>query len=264
MAEYPHILAANALEKAALSSTVAEDPVYRLVHLSDRSRLSKWAGPWTGSERTQEVRFTFTDEQTAPGGAAESLDTFVLDRHFILNPGAALSLQCAQSSDFSAGLETMLTLANLDSAKTYWRAIPPRSRRWWRICLSGLAGAPHIFNVWLGRRIELTFGPVGEFDPFEEEIVGEPVHGASGGFQWTQRYRRRLLRANFENLNEARHALIERWWREAGQDGRNWWWLTWPVSHPDDPLYLNCEGISRRFALNGAMRSGVIEAREVK
>lgn len=264
MAEYPHILAANALEQAALSSNVAEDPVFRLVHLADRSRLSKWVGPWSGSQSVQEVRFSFTDEQVAPDGAAAALDTFVLDRSFVLSPGATLSLECATSSNYGSGLETLVTLSNLDNAQTYWRQIPARSRRWWRLRLSGLSAAPHLFNLWLGRRIELTFGPTGEFDPFEEEIVGEPVHGALGGFQWTQRYRRRVLKAGFENLNEARYSLIERWWREAGRDGLNWWWLTWPASRPDDPLYLNCEGASRRFALAGSLRSGTLEAREVK
>ena len=181
----------------------------------------------------------------------------------MLNPGSVLNLECATSSDFSAGLETVVSLAGLDSRNIYWRAFSPRSRRWWRLRLTGLNSAPHIFNLWLGRRIELNFGPMRDFDPFEEEIVGEPVHGASGGFQWTQRYRRRVLNASFENLNDNALALLERWWSEAARDGLNWWWLTWPISRPDDPLYLNCEGTPRRFSMTGPVRAGSIEAREV-
>lgn len=263
MSEYPHILACNALSRAVVGSTVQEDPVFRLVHLADRSRLSKWVGPWSGWESVQEVRWSFTAEQTTPGAVAAELDTFVLDRGFVLNSGSELKLECALSSDFNTGLETVLTLSGPDSRHAHWRAFSPRTRRWWRIRLTGLNAAPHLFNLWLGRRIELTFGPMGDFDPFEEEIAGEPVHGVSGGFQWTQRYRRRVLSASFENLNDSALALLERWWSEAAREGLNWWWLTWPVSRPDDPLYLNCEGTPRRFAIHGSVRAGSIEAREV-
>jgi hypothetical protein len=260
MAEYPQILAANELERAVVSFTsgagqpLAEDPVYRLAHLADRSRLSMWRGAVPGPAE-QRVVWTF------PSPAA--CDTFVLDRNFVLNPGAALYLDWSGSSDFSV-FGTVVSLLSPDSLSIHWCAFPAVTAGFWRMRLCGLTVAPRIFNLWLGRRIELAFGPSRDFDPHEEELVGEPVHGASGGFQWTQRYRRRVLRAGFENLTDSQYAQIDRWWAQAGRDGRNWWWLTFPVSEPGDPLYLNCEGGARRFAFNNAVRSGSIEAWEVR
>ena len=89
MAEFPHILACNALSQAVVSSTVIEDPVFRLVHLTDRSRLSKWSGPWSGYETTQEIRWSFSTDQVCAGGVGENLDTFVLDRSFRAESGVS-------------------------------------------------------------------------------------------------------------------------------------------------------------------------------
>ncbi|MEA1996153.1 MAG: hypothetical protein U9N45_00875, partial [Gemmatimonadota bacterium] len=107
-------------------------------------------------------------------------------------------------------------------------------------------------------------GSAGDFDPYEEELVGEPVHGAGGGFQWTQRFSRRVLRAGFDNLTDSQYALLQNWWSQAGRDGKNWWWLTFPATEPSDPLYLNCEGQTKRFAFSNSVRYGSLEAREVK
>ena len=159
-----------------------------------------------------------------------------------------------------------MVLSGLDNNRIYWNQIQPCTKAHWSILLEGLDNMqrpPSIFNIWLGKRIELTFGPYGDFDPYEEEIVGEPVHGAAGGFQWTQRYRRRVLRAVFENLTDSQYALIAQWWEQAAREGKNWWWLTFPVSEPEDPLYLNCEGTAKRFAISQTVRYGTIEAWEV-
>ncbi|MBN2289444.1 MAG: hypothetical protein JXQ83_08945 [Candidatus Glassbacteria bacterium] len=272
MAEYPHILAENTLEEATVAFTdgagnsLAEDPVYGIVHLADRSRLSKWRGdPAAASQR---LIWSFA-------GGPRQVDTLVLDRNFDLTGDSPrLTLQYAESgagpwttAKKSNGADDVV-LSGLDSGSIYWTALSPCTKQHWSVLLQGLSGMqrpPSIFNLWLGRRIELTFGPSGGFDPCEEETVGENVHGAAGGFQRVHRYRRRVLRAGFDNLNDAQYELIGQWWCQAGRDGKNWWWLTWPVSRPDDPLYLNCEGGAKRFGLyRGATRSGTIEAWEVK
>ncbi|MEA2064393.1 MAG: hypothetical protein U9P14_11885 [Gemmatimonadota bacterium] len=258
MAEYPHILAANAIENAShtlengAGTGLAEDPVYRLAHLGDRSRLSKWRGH--SSNQVQRVKWLF--------GEPVQCDTFVLDKNFNFNPGATLKLQ--HSADGSTWT-TALTLEDLQSDSIYWRSFTDTARPLWSILIEGLTCAPGIFNLWLGKRIELNFGPSGNFDPYEEETVGENVHGASGGFQRVHRYRRRVFRAFFENLIDSQYCLLGQWWQEAGCEGKNWWWLTWPESEPGDPLYLNCEGTARRFGFyRGSARSGEIAAWEVK
>jgi hypothetical protein len=272
MAEYPQILAENVIEEATVAlvgasgENLEEDPVYRMVHLADRSRLSKWQGHPTAA--TQRIIWSCT-------GGATQVDTFVLDRNFdITGSSPSATLQYADNATGpwttakkSNGTDDMV-LTGLDSVSTYWTALSPQTKPHWSLLLQGLDGMlrpPSIFNLWLGKRIELTFGPTGAFDPYEEETVGESVHGAAGGFQRVHRYRRRVMRAGLDNLTDAQYELIDLWWQKAGRDGKNWWWLTWPASRPDDPLYLNCEGSSKRFGLyRGATRSGTLEAWEVK
>ena len=264
MAEHPHILAKNFLEEATVSgSGFSEHPIYKLEYMADLSRMSKWEGGLASSQ--QRITWSFI-------AGARSVDTFVFDRNFDLTGSApTVTLQYADSP---AGPWTTaqkegggsLVLGGLDSAKTYWQPLAPVTKTHWSLLLDGLAGMqrpPSIFNVWLGERIALSFGPYGEFDPYEEEVVGDSVHGASGGFQWTQRFRRRVLRASFENLSDSQYALLVGWWIEAAREGKNWWWLTFPASEPEDALYLNCEGLPRRFALTSTVRRGAIEAREV-
>ena len=272
MAEYPHILADNLIEDATVSFTdglgnsLSEDPVYRIAHLADRSRLSKWQGD--SSAATQRIIWSFS-------GGSKQIDTFVLDKNFDLTGDSpTVTLQYADSgagpwttAKKSNGTDDVV-LADLESDSIYWVALSPQTKQHWSLLLQGLSNMerpPSIFNLWLGKRIELTFGPTGAFDPYEEETVGENVHGAAGGFQRVHRYRRRVLRSNFDNLTDSQYSLIDQWWQQAGREGKNWWWLTWPVSQATDPLYLNCEGSTKRFGLyRGATRSGTIEAWEVK
>jgi len=264
MAEYPHLLAKNFLEEATVSgSGFAEHLIYKLEYMADLSRLSKWEG--SSASAQQRIVWSFT-------AGPRTVDTFVFDRNFDLTGSApAVTLQHADSpagpwatAQKAGGGD--LILSSPDSSKIYWQPLAPVTKGHWLLLLSGLSGMlrpPSLFNVWLGERIELTFGPSGEFDPYEEEVVGESVHGASGGFQWTQRFRRRVLRASFENLTDSQFALLARWWSEAAREGKNWWWLTFPASEPGDALYLNCEGLPRRFAFTSTVRRGTLEAREV-
>ncbi len=257
MPEFPQFLARNLIGEAGIALTdlqgrpLAEDPVYRLAHLGDRSRLSCWRGEGVSGGLC--LTFAFP--------APVKADTWVLDRWFEL-PGATATLETSLDGGAWSLVDSLP--APIDRTRAHWRSFPLAERRYWRLRLTGLTGPATIFNLWLGRRIELTFAPHGEFDPHEEEVVGEPVHGASGGFHWTQRFRRRVLRAEFRNLTEGQLALLDQWWEEAPSEGRSWWWLSFPQSAPDDPLYLNCEGLTRRFALSRTVRNGVIEAREVR
>ena len=72
-----------------------------------------------------------------------------------------------------------------------------------------------------------------------------------------------MLRVGFENLTDSQYQELGQWWNQAAKHGKNWWWLSFPSSEPDDPLYLNCEGAAHRFAITSAVRHGTIEAWEV-
>jgi hypothetical protein len=266
MIEYPHILATNLLVNGAhgyesLGGTdLQEDAIYRLAYLTDRSRLSKWCG--VGAPSSQRIRWEFTEAVTA--------DTFVLDRSSFLNTEAVLTVQYSETGDFEdwhtvrVG-EQNFQLSTVSEEEIYWTEFDSEiSARYWSVRLDNVTTAPIIFNLWLGKRIELTFGPTGTFDPYQEELVGDSLLGAAGGFQRVHRYRRRVLSAFFSNLTDDQANLLQQWWREAGRDGRNWWWVTFPRNEAHDALYLNCESAGRRFGFeNGVTRSGSIEAREV-
>ncbi len=264
MAEYPHILAGNFLEDATVTGEgFTEHPVYKIEYTSDLSRMSKWQG--SESSASQRLIWTLAD-------GPRTADTFVFDRNSdITGSSPRLSLHHAASAagpwtpvKMTGGADVVLDSPGGDTI--YWKELTPVQDRCWSILLEGLDGMtrpPSIFNVWLGSRIELAFGPYGDFDPYEEEITGESMHGSSGGFQWTQRFRRRVLRAAFENLTDSQYAQLALWWNTAAARGRNWWWLTFPQSEAGDPLYLNCEGMARRFAFNSSVRYGTIEAWEV-
>jgi len=264
MAEYPHILAENLLENATVTgSGFAQHPVYKIEYASDLSRASKWQGG--GDSATQRLVWTLTD-------GSRTADTFVFDRNSDLAGNCArVTLQYGTSP---TGPWTTATLAGGGDAQIlkpsadgiYWKSLAPVKKQYWSLLLENLdlsQRPPSIFNVWLGERIELSFGPYGDFDPYEEEVIGESFHGASGAFQWTQRFRRRVLRAGFENLTESQYQELGQWWSQAGRLGKNWWWLSFPTSEPGDPLYLNCEGHAHRFAITSAVRHGTIEAWEV-
>jgi len=257
MAEYPRILAQNRLADASSVSftdgsgnALTQDSVYRIAHLYDLSRLSVWKGDASAAE--QRLVFTFA--------APVACDTFVLDKSFTLTSG---TIYLDYSTD-GANWTNAASQATPVSTTIYWKEFTSQTKQYWRIRITGLTAQPQIYNVWLGARIDLTFGPSGDFDPYEEELVGDGAHGAAGGFTWTHRFRRRVLRAGFENLNDTQFALITSWWTQAGRDGKSFWWLTWPTTEPTDPLYVNCEGAAKRFAFNGPVRAGMIEAYEVK
>ena len=266
MIEYPHILATNLLETVTHryenleGGALAENLLYRLAYLTDRSRLSKWSGEATPS--SQRIRWEF--------GAAVTADTFVLDRSCVLNSGATLTVEYSSTGD-SEDWHPVQTggqdfqISTISGDEIYWTEFDTAiSAPYWSVRLDNVTEAPIMFNLWLGKRIELTFGPAGTFDPYQEELVGDSLLGVAGGFQRVHRYRRRVLSAFFSNLTDDQAALLQQWWREAGRDGRNWWWVTFPANEAYDALYVNCESSGRRFGFeNGVTRSGAIEAREV-
>ncbi len=257
MAEYPRILAQNKLADASSvtftdgsGQALTQDSVYRIAHLYDLSRLSVWKGDSSAAE--QRLTFAFA--------APVACDTFVLDRNFTLTGGTVYLDHSTDGSNWT----NAASQGSLVSTTIYWKEFASVTKQYWRIRITGLTARPQIYNIWLGARISLTFGPMGDFDPYEEEAVGDGARGQSGGFAWTHRYNRRVLKASFENLTDTQFALLDSWWTQAAKEGKNWWWLTWPTTAPADALYLNCEGNARRFALRTTVRSGMIEAYEVK
>ena len=277
MIEYPHILATNILVNGAPTyqreypitespyvgvNNLGEDKLYRLAHLTDKSRLSKWLGTIETSNDVQRIKWDYNTDVTA--------DTFVLDRSCVFNPSATLTVEysATESPDDWQAVQVDgqdLQLTGISEDEIYWIKFDSAiSAQYWSIKLENVTQAPIIFNLWLGKRIELTFGPTGSFDPYQEELVGDSLLGAAGGFQRVHRYRRRVISAFFSNLTDDQANLLQQWWKEAGRDGRNWWWVTFPTNEASDALYLNCESSGRRFGFeNGVTRSGSIEAREV-
>lgn len=258
MAEYPHILSKNLLQDAdSTSLSFTEDSVHRVTHLTDRSRQSSWWGSGTG---THTITWNYS--------SAQEMDTFVLDKNFTLT-GATIYFQ--HSAD-GVSFTNVVTISGLDSDDTYWRTFTAVSKQYWRLRITGLTAAPKIANLWAGKRIELTFGPYGEFDPWASEVVGDGATGTSGGHQYTRRYIRRVLRANFEHLNDTKYALMKQWRTEAGDLGYNFWWLAYPTTRAGDPtdsdyypVYYNTQGgsVTFPFALGESTRHGSIEASEV-
>ena len=149
MAEFPHILAKNHLEDATVSlaedeggAPLAEDSVYRLVHLADGSRLSKWYE----NDYAEGIRATF-----AFSSAVEA-DTWVLDKNFVI-PGASATVELQYSDD---GIDWTGNVADtipatLDSSTIYWRTFTARTKPYWRIRLTSLTGPVSVFNLWLGK-----------------------------------------------------------------------------------------------------------------
>jgi len=258
MAEFPHILSQNLLQDAGSTSlSFTEDSVHRVTHLTDRSRQSSW---WGSGTSVHTITWNFA--------SAQNMDTFVLDKGFTLS-GATVYFQ--HSTD-GVSFTNVVTISGLDSGDTYWRTFTAISRQYWRLRITGLTAQPKIPNVWAGKRIELTFGPFGEFDPWASEVVGDGTTGTGGGQQFTRRYIRRVLRASFEGLNTTRYAFLKSWRDQAGDLGYNFWWLTYPTTRansPTDsdyfPIYYNTQGgmVSFPFAQSEAMRHGSIEASEV-
>ena len=252
--EKPHILAQNLLQEAdSVSSSVSQDAVYRLVHLTDRSRQSQWHGVSGTAE--QIITWYFS--------SAKEMDTFVLDRGFTLTGATIYFQHSANGSSWT----TLFSISALDSDSIYWRTFTAVSKQYWRLKITGLTAKPIITNVWAGKRLELTLAPTGEFDPYLEEPVGESAQGTSGGFQRTHHFTRRVLVAEFAGIQASDYTPFASWWSQAGREEKNWWWLTYPTSESTDPLFLNCEGATRRFSYDARVssdfRSAVIEAYEV-
>ena len=258
MSEFPHILSQNLLQEASSTSlSFTEDSVHRVTHLTDRSRQSSW---WGSGTAIHTITWNF--------GAAQEMDTFVLDKGFTLT-GATVILQ--HSTD-AVSFTNVVSISGLDSDNTYWRMFTAVSKQYWRLRITGLTAQPKISNLWAGKRIELTFGPFGPFDPNETEIVGDGTTGTGGGQQFARRYTRRVLSANFEHITDTQYLLIKSWRDQAGDLGKNFWWLTYPDTRADAPtnsdyfpVYYNTQGggVSFPFAQSDAQRRGSINANEV-
>ena len=257
MAEFPHILSANMLEDAdSTTLSFTEDSIHRVAHLIDRSRQSSW---WGSGTAVHTITWNFS-------GAVE-MDTFVLDKNFTLD-GATVRLQWSTDA---VNFTTVVTISGLDSDVTYWRTFTAVTKQYWRLRITGLTAQPKIPNLWAGKRIELTFGPFGPFDPQASEVVGEGTEGTGGGGQYTRRFTQRVLRADFRHLTDAKYALIKSWRDQAGDTGKNFWWLTFPSTRAGDPtnsdyfpIYFNTRGGSVTFPFQQAQstRQGSIDANE--
>jgi len=269
MPDFPHILAKNYLEDSTITykksdgSDATEDEVYIKEHLIDRSRISKFVGENT---TPQYLIFDLAEEKEC--------DCFVLDKDFIISGGAGrhLKLQHSAADDGETFDTDAVDLNNAilaDNSLPIWKTFVAVSRRYWRIRLEGLTAAPEIFNIWLGKRIQLTFGPYGDFDPWEEESVDNPLRSESGGFQNVHYYSFRKFSFSWENLTDTQMTLLDQWWDEAGSTGLNWWFLWEPDNYEDNPgesnapVYLNSAGMNRKFGFDRSVRSGVIEGMEV-
>lgn len=272
MADYPDLLCANLIEdydaveyRNSSETVLTEDTVYRLTHLTDRSRNSCWKGSATESE--QRIVWDMGSGETI------TADTFIIDSGFTLTGCSSLVVQ--HSSDDSSWSDA-LTYTSPATAVVYWKAFTSATKRYWRVRLVGLTAQPIIQNLWIGKRIDLTFGPQ-SVDPYAAESVGSDVDGASGGTQTVPRYSRRFFRASFEGLTDTEYDLlmgtssVGGLWTQAWKDRKNWWWLQWPGTQDDDvtdsdyfPLYLNCRGTPKDFPLYTTRRSGMVEAWEVK
>jgi len=266
MPDYPHILSKNFLEDASITYDKTEDPVYLKEFLADRNRGSKFRGE---NDTPQHLVFDL--------GTARECDCFVLDRAFVITGGSGRHLKLQRSatvgtdngSTWDADEIDLNNAALADNTLPIWKNFTEAvSRRYWRIRLEGLTAAPEIFNVWLGKRIQLTFGLYGDFDPWAERLEGVTVRSDGGGSQAVYYFAMRLLAAQFENLNDAKMTLIDQWWSEAGAKCLNWWWLWSPDSYdgsPDEksaPVYFNSASMVRKFGFNKSVRYGGIDAEE--
>jgi len=263
MPDYPEILSDNFLDDATATYDSTEDDVYKVDFMADRNRGSKFKGENT---TPQHIVYDL--------GAAASCDTFVLDKDFVITGGSGrhLRLQHSETDDGSTFDTDAVDLNNAALATTslpIWKTFTSVSRRYWRLRLEGISAAPEIFNIWLGARIALTMSPYGNFDPWKEESIDTPLSATGGGFQNVHHFSRRLLSAQFENLSDTQMAFIDSWWNEAGQDGKNWWWLWKPDEYAGSaiakwaPVYFNSAGLVRDFGFYITQRAGIIEGRGV-
>jgi len=264
-AEYPHVLAQNRLEDAentyfrnGSNNNLTEHSIYLLDYLTDRSRGSMFQG--NGSASEQRVIWDL--------GEALECDTMVLDKNFTLTGG---KLYLDHATSLGGSYTNVVTITALTSTLIYWRTFIAVSKQFWRLRLTTLsAPPPKIFNFWVGKRIEFSdFGSYGDFDPWEEVKTGDAVRGAAGGFAWNHRFAQRVIRTDFRNLTDTQWGKIKSWWDQALDDGKNWWWLTFPTTREDNPndatyfpVYCNDEGGALKFPF-GTTRNGGIAGYEV-
>lgn len=261
-AEYPHILADNKLAAAdntyfrdSSDDDLDEHSIYLLDYLADGSRGSMFQGDSNASE--QRIIWDL--------GSAIECDTMVLDKSFTLT-GGKVYLDHATEIDGEYTNLGDATITPLTSTLIYWRTFTAVTKQFWRLRITSLSSPPPlIYNFWVGKRIELAdFGSYGDFDPWEEEKVGDAVRGAAGGFAWNHRFKRRVIRTSFENITDTQYAKLKSWWDQALDEGKNWWWLTFPTTRsgsPADadyfPVYCNDEGGSLQFPFSTVRRGGV-------
>lgn len=265
MSDLPHILAKNFLEDATITYDATEDDVYIPDFLADRSRLSKFKG-----------------ENTAPQtlifdlAAAKEADCFVLDKDFVITGGSRrLRLQHSASVGTDNGSTWDTDAVDLNNAALttstlpIWKTFTAASRRYWRLLLEDITASPEIFNAWLAMRIQLTFAPYGDFDPWEEESVDIQTRSDGGGLQNIHNYSLRKMTFPWENLDDTKMAMIDEWWLYAGSLGRNWWFLWEPDAYAaspaasNAPVYLNSAGMNRKFGFYRSIRTGAINGVEV-
>lgn len=259
MPDYPEVLAQNILEDCSVSYDATEDAIYKAQYVANRSRLSKF----TGADTTpQHIVFDY--------GSAVSVDTFVLDREFVITGGSSQLL--LQYSDNGADWTSLITLTKAgdlaDNSIPVWKTFTAESHRYWRLRLTGLTAAPTIYNAWLGTRIQMTTGPYGPFDPWAEESADNLTRTPGGAAQVSHRYSKRTHRSEWRTLIDSQAALLTTWWTQARKYGRPWWWLMWPDSYSSNttlyqPVMFVSPSGGREMPLEPTTRSTVIEGIEV-
>jgi hypothetical protein len=201
----------------------------------------------------------------------------VLDKSFIINGTYAQALIQYYSADNlypdGGSWVTALTMTKAgdlaSNSLPLWKPISQVSRRYWRLRLTGLEAAPHIFNLWLGQRIELTFFPAGTFDPWKEQSVDQLEVAVAGGTQNVHRYSGRMLEVPFDDLSDAQVAQLDSWWSNAGKQGKAWWFLWLPDAYAAAPsaslapVYLISPNAVRSFPFYRSIRSGSIDGQEM-
>lgn len=257
--DYPDVLSQNVLEDCTVTYDSVEDAIYKAQYVANRSRLSKFVGEDT---TPQHIVFDY--------GAAVSVDTFVLDRNFVIT-GASSQL-LLQYSDNNVDWTTLLTLTKAGDLATasipVWKIFTAESHRYWRLRMTGLTAAPTIYSVWLGTRLQLTMGPYGAFDPWAEVSEDVELTNPSGVTQMVHRYSKRTHHSEWRNLIDSQATFLNTWWTQARKQGKPWWFLMWPGSLSGDPttyqpvLFVSPSG-GRSMPFDPTTRSTTIDGVEV-
>lgn len=259
--DYPDILAENFLEDGTVTLTgSAEDAVFKAQYAVNRSRVSKFVGDSTDP---QAIKIDL--------GAADSANTFVLDKGWVITGGSAtLKVQWSDNETDYTTVAT-LTAASQLAANTLpvWETFTAANHRYWRILLEGHTAAPTIFSVWLGTRIQLNIGPFGPFDPLLEKSVDVDLRTPAGAGQIVHRYRKRELQASFEILTDTLKADLTLVWTQAVQDGKPFFWLWKPADYASAQnsvtapvLYLSPNG-AHDYPISRTLSAGFLTGIEV-